>query len=122
MEEDDGTVVVDMVAGERCAPERRTTTSWWLRRRRCFGHPCWTSGSAFTSKEEVFTWAKSNNRWLLHVGDIDDGWFATTQRGANLYTTPLHPSVITSPSAARHPVALSTTRHKTQTNLSILIR
>uniref|UniRef100_A0A0E0P6Z4 Uncharacterized protein n=1 Tax=Oryza rufipogon TaxID=4529 RepID=A0A0E0P6Z4_ORYRU len=51
MEEDDGTVAR-------------------LNRRRCFG-PCGkTSGNTLTSKE-VFTWAKSNNRRLLHVGGID---------------------------------------------------
>uniref|UniRef100_A0A0E0KZS7 Uncharacterized protein n=1 Tax=Oryza punctata TaxID=4537 RepID=A0A0E0KZS7_ORYPU len=53
MEEDDGTMVVD--GGGRC----------------CFGPRCWTPGSSFTSKEEVFTWANSNNRRLLHVSDID---------------------------------------------------
>uniref|UniRef100_A0A0E0JYF1 Uncharacterized protein n=1 Tax=Oryza punctata TaxID=4537 RepID=A0A0E0JYF1_ORYPU len=58
------------VAGERCAPERRTMTSQWLRRRRCFGPRYRTLGITFTS-EEVFTWAKSNNRRLLHVSDID---------------------------------------------------
>uniref|UniRef100_A0A0E0F6E8 Uncharacterized protein n=1 Tax=Oryza meridionalis TaxID=40149 RepID=A0A0E0F6E8_9ORYZ len=37
-----------------------------LRRRRCFSPRCRTLGSTFTSKE-----AMSNNRRLLHVGDID---------------------------------------------------
>uniref|UniRef100_A0A0E0M736 Uncharacterized protein n=1 Tax=Oryza punctata TaxID=4537 RepID=A0A0E0M736_ORYPU len=59
------------VADERCAPKRRTTTSRWLRRRCCFGPRCRTLGNTFTNTEEVFTWAKSNNRWLLHVGNID---------------------------------------------------
>uniref|UniRef100_A0A0E0KFC1 JmjC domain-containing protein n=1 Tax=Oryza punctata TaxID=4537 RepID=A0A0E0KFC1_ORYPU len=53
MEEDDNIEAVD--GGGR----------WRLRQRRYFGPRCRTSGSTFTSKE-VFTWAKSNNRWLLH--------------------------------------------------------
>uniref|UniRef100_A0A0E0MCG8 Uncharacterized protein n=1 Tax=Oryza punctata TaxID=4537 RepID=A0A0E0MCG8_ORYPU len=55
MEEDDDTVAVDGSGQQR------------LRRRRCFGPRCRTSGNTFTSKE-VFTWTKSNNRQLLHVG------------------------------------------------------
>uniref|UniRef100_A0A0D3FTV8 Uncharacterized protein n=1 Tax=Oryza barthii TaxID=65489 RepID=A0A0D3FTV8_9ORYZ len=51
MEEDDGTVAR-------------------LNRRRCFGPRGKTSGNTLTSKE-VFTWAKSNNRRLLHIGGID---------------------------------------------------
>uniref|UniRef100_A0A0E0M795 Uncharacterized protein n=1 Tax=Oryza punctata TaxID=4537 RepID=A0A0E0M795_ORYPU len=58
MEEDNDTVAVDG-GGRRV-----------LRRRRYFGPRYRTLGNTFTSKE-VFIWAKSNNRWLLHVGDID---------------------------------------------------
>uniref|UniRef100_A0A0E0KHG4 Uncharacterized protein n=1 Tax=Oryza punctata TaxID=4537 RepID=A0A0E0KHG4_ORYPU len=64
MEEEDGTVVVD--GGGR----RR------LRRRRCFGPRFRMLGNTLTSKE-AFTYAKSNNRRLLHVDAIDrrnDGW------------------------------------------------
>uniref|UniRef100_A0A0E0M568 F-box domain-containing protein n=1 Tax=Oryza punctata TaxID=4537 RepID=A0A0E0M568_ORYPU len=56
MEEDDGTVGVDG-GGRR-----------WLRR--CFGPRCRTPGITLTSKG-VFTWAKSNDRRLLHIGDIN---------------------------------------------------
>uniref|UniRef100_A0A0E0KMT1 Uncharacterized protein n=1 Tax=Oryza punctata TaxID=4537 RepID=A0A0E0KMT1_ORYPU len=56
MEEEDDTVVVD--GGGRRAV-------------RCFGPRCRTLSSAFTSKEEVFTWAMSNNRRLLHISDIN---------------------------------------------------
>uniref|UniRef100_A0A0E0LBX4 Uncharacterized protein n=1 Tax=Oryza punctata TaxID=4537 RepID=A0A0E0LBX4_ORYPU len=46
-------------------------TSQRLRQRHCF-RPCYQrSGNTFTSKEEVFTWAKSNKRRLLHAGDIN---------------------------------------------------
>uniref|UniRef100_A0A0E0MGF4 Uncharacterized protein n=1 Tax=Oryza punctata TaxID=4537 RepID=A0A0E0MGF4_ORYPU len=58
MEEDDGTVVLD--GGGRHQ----------LRRRRCFALHCRTPGNTLTSKE-VFTCAKSNNRRLLHIEDID---------------------------------------------------
>uniref|UniRef100_A0A0E0NZY6 Uncharacterized protein n=1 Tax=Oryza rufipogon TaxID=4529 RepID=A0A0E0NZY6_ORYRU len=58
MEEDDDTVAVDG-GGRR-----------WLRRRHCFGPLHQTLGNTLTSKE-VFTWANSNNQWLLHVSDID---------------------------------------------------
>jgi hypothetical protein len=58
MEEDDCTMVVD--GGGQ----------WRLRQRRYFGPHCQMSGSTLTSKE-VFTWTKSNNRRLLHTGDID---------------------------------------------------
>jgi hypothetical protein len=58
MEEDDGTVVVDG-GGQRL-----------LRRSHCFGPRSRTPGNTLTSKE-VFTWAKSNNWRLLHIGDID---------------------------------------------------
>uniref|UniRef100_A0A0E0IGA2 Uncharacterized protein n=1 Tax=Oryza nivara TaxID=4536 RepID=A0A0E0IGA2_ORYNI len=54
MEEDDDTVAVD--GGGR----------WRLRRRCCFEPRSRTLGSTLTSKE-----AESNNRRLLHVGDID---------------------------------------------------
>uniref|UniRef100_A0A0E0KBD5 Uncharacterized protein n=1 Tax=Oryza punctata TaxID=4537 RepID=A0A0E0KBD5_ORYPU len=50
MEEDDGFVAVD--GGGWRAPR------------------CRTPSNTFTSNE-VFTWAKSNNWWLLHVGDTD---------------------------------------------------
>uniref|UniRef100_A0A0E0KZT2 Uncharacterized protein n=1 Tax=Oryza punctata TaxID=4537 RepID=A0A0E0KZT2_ORYPU len=60
MEEDDGTVARWLVSGD----QRQ------LRRRRCFGPRYWTSGSTLTSKE-VFTCSKSNNRRLLHDGNID---------------------------------------------------
>uniref|UniRef100_A0A0E0LM10 Uncharacterized protein n=1 Tax=Oryza punctata TaxID=4537 RepID=A0A0E0LM10_ORYPU len=58
MEEDDDTVAVDGGGPQR------------LRRRRCFEPRCRTPGITLTSKE-VFTCTKSNNRWLLHVCDID---------------------------------------------------
>uniref|UniRef100_A0A0E0K3N3 Uncharacterized protein n=1 Tax=Oryza punctata TaxID=4537 RepID=A0A0E0K3N3_ORYPU len=58
MEEDEVTVAVD--GGGR----RR------LRGRRYFGPRCRTLGSTLTSKE-VFTYAKSKNRQLLRVSDID---------------------------------------------------
>uniref|UniRef100_A0A0E0PZC7 Uncharacterized protein n=1 Tax=Oryza rufipogon TaxID=4529 RepID=A0A0E0PZC7_ORYRU len=58
MEEDDGTVAVDG-GGRR-----------QLRRRCCMGPHCQTLGSTVTNKD-VFTWAKSNNRRLLHVDDVD---------------------------------------------------
>uniref|UniRef100_A0A0E0K0D1 Uncharacterized protein n=1 Tax=Oryza punctata TaxID=4537 RepID=A0A0E0K0D1_ORYPU len=41
-----------------------------LRRRHCFGPRCRTPSSTLTSKE-VFTCAKSNNRRLLDVNNID---------------------------------------------------
>uniref|UniRef100_A0A0E0BQN3 Uncharacterized protein n=1 Tax=Oryza glumipatula TaxID=40148 RepID=A0A0E0BQN3_9ORYZ len=41
-----------------------------LRQRRGFKPRCQTPGNVLTNKE-VFTWAKRNNRRLLHVGDID---------------------------------------------------
>uniref|UniRef100_A0A0E0KB53 Uncharacterized protein n=1 Tax=Oryza punctata TaxID=4537 RepID=A0A0E0KB53_ORYPU len=44
--------------------------SWRLRRRSCLRPCCRTPSNTFTSKE-VFTWAKSNNRRLLHIGGID---------------------------------------------------
>uniref|UniRef100_A0A0D9Y4P8 Uncharacterized protein n=1 Tax=Oryza glumipatula TaxID=40148 RepID=A0A0D9Y4P8_9ORYZ len=59
MEEDDGTVRWPASSGRRL-----------LRRRHCFGPRSRTPGNTLTSKE-VFTWAKSNNWRLLHVGDID---------------------------------------------------
>uniref|UniRef100_A0A0E0M0F8 Uncharacterized protein n=1 Tax=Oryza punctata TaxID=4537 RepID=A0A0E0M0F8_ORYPU len=65
MEEEDGTMAVDG-GGRR-----------QLRRRRCFGPHYRTSGNTLTSKD-VFTWAKSNNQRLLHVGDID----RTSKNGA----------------------------------------
>uniref|UniRef100_A0A0E0K0F9 Uncharacterized protein n=1 Tax=Oryza punctata TaxID=4537 RepID=A0A0E0K0F9_ORYPU len=52
MKEDNDTMAVD--GGRRC----------------CIGPRCRTPGSTLTNKE-VFTWAKRNNRRLLHVGDID---------------------------------------------------
>uniref|UniRef100_A0A0E0MFN5 Uncharacterized protein n=1 Tax=Oryza punctata TaxID=4537 RepID=A0A0E0MFN5_ORYPU len=56
--------------------EEEDNTVWWpasggqrrLRRRRCFGPHCRTQGNTLTSKE-VFTYAMSNIRRLLHVGD-----------------------------------------------------
>ncbi|EAZ36548.1 hypothetical protein OsJ_20888 [Oryza sativa Japonica Group] len=51
-----------VVAGEQCAPKRWTTTSQRLRQKRCFGPHCLMLGNAFTNKEELFTWAKNNNR------------------------------------------------------------
>uniref|UniRef100_A0A0E0A7V8 Uncharacterized protein n=1 Tax=Oryza glumipatula TaxID=40148 RepID=A0A0E0A7V8_9ORYZ len=51
-----------VVAGEQCAPKRWTTTSQRLRQKRCFGPHCRMPGNAFTNKEELFTWAKNNNR------------------------------------------------------------
>uniref|UniRef100_A0A0E0FAP0 Uncharacterized protein n=1 Tax=Oryza meridionalis TaxID=40149 RepID=A0A0E0FAP0_9ORYZ len=57
MEEDDGTMAVDGGGWRR------------LRRRHCFKPQCRTPGNTLTSKE-LFTWAKRNNRRLLHVGDI----------------------------------------------------
>uniref|UniRef100_A0A0E0R7Q4 Uncharacterized protein n=1 Tax=Oryza rufipogon TaxID=4529 RepID=A0A0E0R7Q4_ORYRU len=58
MEEDDDTVAADGGGQRR------------LRRRHYFRPRCWTLGNILTSKE-VFTWANSNNKRLLHVGDID---------------------------------------------------
>uniref|UniRef100_A0A0E0LBS9 Uncharacterized protein n=1 Tax=Oryza punctata TaxID=4537 RepID=A0A0E0LBS9_ORYPU len=58
MEENNDTVMVD--GGDR----------WRLRRRRCFEPHRWTPSNTFTSKK-VFSWVKSNNRRMLHVGDID---------------------------------------------------
>uniref|UniRef100_A0A0E0R7Q3 Uncharacterized protein n=1 Tax=Oryza rufipogon TaxID=4529 RepID=A0A0E0R7Q3_ORYRU len=52
MEEDDDTVAADGGGQRRLRPR------------------CWTLGNTLTSKE-VFTWANSNNKRLLHVGDID---------------------------------------------------
>uniref|UniRef100_A0A0D3HMU8 Uncharacterized protein n=1 Tax=Oryza barthii TaxID=65489 RepID=A0A0D3HMU8_9ORYZ len=159
MEEDDDKVAVD--GGGR----RR------LRQMRCLSPRCRTLGSTFTSKE-----AMSNNRRLLHVGDVDrtiksyiciscSMWLAAEDRvdstvmevvyyfcfarylydmNENVFAfffcasymmdgcccitssssqyhaaTSFHNSIIDYP--ARHPVALSTTGHKTQTSLSILI-
>uniref|UniRef100_A0A0E0JFQ2 Uncharacterized protein n=1 Tax=Oryza punctata TaxID=4537 RepID=A0A0E0JFQ2_ORYPU len=56
MEKDDATVAVDGGGGRRL--------------RHCFGPRCRKSGITLTSKE-VFTWAKSNKRLLLHVGNIN---------------------------------------------------
>uniref|UniRef100_A0A0E0RFB5 Uncharacterized protein n=1 Tax=Oryza rufipogon TaxID=4529 RepID=A0A0E0RFB5_ORYRU len=58
MEEDNGTMAVDSGGWRR------------LRQRRGFNPRCRTPGNILTNKE-VFTWAKRNNRRLLHVGDID---------------------------------------------------
>uniref|UniRef100_A0A0E0NZH7 Uncharacterized protein n=1 Tax=Oryza rufipogon TaxID=4529 RepID=A0A0E0NZH7_ORYRU len=58
MEEEDITMAVDGGGQRR------------LRRRRYFGPRYRTPDNTLTSKE-VFTWAKSNNRRLFHVGDID---------------------------------------------------
>uniref|UniRef100_A0A0E0JVY5 Uncharacterized protein n=1 Tax=Oryza punctata TaxID=4537 RepID=A0A0E0JVY5_ORYPU len=57
MEEDDSTVEVD---------KRWPASGGILQVRPC----CRMSGNTLTSKE-VFTGVKSNNRQLLHVGDID---------------------------------------------------
>uniref|UniRef100_A0A0E0BIS2 Uncharacterized protein n=1 Tax=Oryza glumipatula TaxID=40148 RepID=A0A0E0BIS2_9ORYZ len=86
-----------------------------LRRRHCFGPRCWTLGSTLTSKE-VFTWANSNNQRLLHMMD---GCYCETS-SSSLYHT-LHPTMIPPSTSARHPVALSTTSHKTQTVIFILM-
>lgn len=62
-------------------------------------------------------------RMFLHFFFVFARWWmvATAQHQAHLYTTPLYPSMISSSTIACNQVALSTTSHKTQINLSILI-
>uniref|UniRef100_A0A0E0E317 Uncharacterized protein n=1 Tax=Oryza meridionalis TaxID=40149 RepID=A0A0E0E317_9ORYZ len=99
MKEDDGTVVVDG-GGRR-----------QLRRRCCLGPRCRTLVSTITNKD-VFTWAKSKNRRLLHVDDVDrqdkqmmDGCYCATS-SSSLYhaATSFHDSIIDYRSLPRCPV------------------
>uniref|UniRef100_A0A0D3HLG3 Uncharacterized protein n=1 Tax=Oryza barthii TaxID=65489 RepID=A0A0D3HLG3_9ORYZ len=57
--------------------------------------------------------------WSPPVMEMMDGCYCETS-SSSLYHT-LHPTMIPSSTTARHPVALSTTSHKTQTVIFILM-